>query len=114
MEVNIFKTTFNTGILNKTDKTIIIKCNKFYGENNSWQPLVYEQCKSFDKKYVYWLKYMGTNESFGIYISLNYIQNQKFLWLQDNHWFQKEDNIRYVINILFLILGCYLTIYKLP
>ena len=108
MKINIFKSESNSGILNKTDKVVNIKRNRFYDENNNWQPLVYEQCKSFDKKYVYYLKFMGQSNTHGIHISLNYIQNQVFLWLQGNSWFQKEDNIRYIINVLFLILGCYL------
>ena len=112
MKVNIFKSDKNSGILNKTDKFIIIKNNYFYDENNDWQPLVYEQLKSFDKKYVYYLKFMGVSENHGIKISLNYIQNQVFLWLQGNHWLQKEENLRYLINLLFLIAGIWTTLIK--
>ena len=107
MKVNLFKTEPNTGILTKTDKTINIKCHKFYDENNNYQPLGYEKIKSLGK-FVYFLKFNGVSETHGRHISLNFIQNQKFLWMQGENWFQKEDNVRYVINILFLIIGCYL------
>lgn len=35
----------------------------------------------------------------------NFWNKQKLLWMYKNHWIQKESNFRYIINIIFLILG---------
>lgn len=46
-----------------------------------------------------------------IYINTNKEKNinKKILkWYCGLYWIQKEENIRYIVNILFLILGCYL------
>lgn len=63
----------------------------------------YEKLNMFEKRHVYKLFFWEKKE-FEV-ISLNFWQNQKFLWIQNDHWLQKEENIRYAINISFLIGG---------
>lgn len=43
-------------------------------------------------------------------IELNPYQNFLFLWGVRKNWLQKEENIRYLISILFLILGVYISL----
>ena len=112
MKIKIFQTITNQCALKETDNYINIKKNRFYDtRTNIYQPLNYKKMYNFREKYVYYLFYMGDFEckSGGIHISLNFFQNQKFLFLQGNHWFQKEENLRYIINVLFLLLGTYLS-----
>ena len=49
----------------------------------------------------------------GVHIGFTYWQNQKFLWVQNSHWLQREENIRYLINILFLTIGVLLGLQQL-
>lgn len=52
------------------------------------------------------------NTEKNIFINLNketLINRILLKWYCGLYWVQKEDNIRYIINVLFLILGCYLT-----
>jgi hypothetical protein len=69
-------------------------------------------CLEYKKKHIYFLNYFGSNEHpiKGIHIGLTNWQNNKFLWMQNKHWLQKEENIRYIINILFLIIGVWISI----
>lgn len=69
-------------------------------------------CLEYKKKHIYFLNYFGRNDTpvRGIHIGLTTWQNNKFLWLQNKHWFQKEENIRYIINIVFLIIGVTMSI----
>lgn len=80
---------------------------KYVGVDDSWdvlnketQLMDFTRVKSTNKGYVYKLQYLGTRD---LYISLSIIQNQRFLLLQGKHWFQKEDNIRYLVNMLILL-----------
>jgi len=38
-------------------------------------------------------------------IKLGWFKRIRFLLIQQSHWLQKEKNLRYVVNILFLIIG---------
>ena len=69
-------------------------------------------CLEYKKRKIYFLNYFGKTELpvRGIHIGLTTWQNQRFLWLQKKHWLQKEENIRYLVNVLFLILGAYIAI----
>ena len=40
-------------------------------------------------------------------IRLTWLQNQKFMWMQNLHTFQNKKTIQYWINIFFLILGTF-------
>jgi len=39
------------------------------------------------------------------YIQLSFIENIKFRYIQKILWIQQEQNLRYIVNILFLTLG---------
>ncbi len=66
-----------------------------------------------DKKYVYYLSTFGISDSqHGLHIALNRWQHQRFLWMQGKSWFQKEENIRYIVNLIFLIIGVYISLKK--
>jgi hypothetical protein len=67
-------------------------------------------CLEFKNKKIYFLNTYGKIDNHGRHIALSKWQNHRFLWLQNKHWLQKEENIRYLINLLFLILGAYIAI----
>lgn len=69
--------------------------------------------EEFYEDSIYYYKYTIFCDKSEYRIKLNIIQNFKFLWVVGKNWFQKEDNVRYLINILFLIIGLYLTYKKL-
>ncbi|MBC7846602.1 MAG: hypothetical protein H7Y10_08930 [Flavobacterium sp.] len=64
-------------------------------------------CLEYKKKHIYFLNYFGNNRLpiKGIHIGLTNWQNHRFLWMQNKHWLQKEESIRYIVNIIFLIIG---------
>ena len=61
----------------------------------------------FKGKVIYWFGAFGQMEH-GKHIGFNRWQHQRFLWMQGDHWFQKEENIRYLINLFFLSLGVWI------
>jgi len=46
-------------------------------------------------------------------IRMNLLKYLTFMKIQKRLWIQKEENIRYIINLLFLILGVYLAYKKI-
>lgn len=69
---------------------------------------------AYKKKIIYSFYEFGLKEDRTIVlVGFNWLQHQRFLLLQRIHWIQKEENIRYIINIMFLILGAYIGIMKL-
>lgn len=70
------------------------------------------QIETIDRKYNYDEKYVY--EINGTYIiSLSWFDNHKFLFLQRKHWLQKEENIRYIINILLIVVGLIIAAIKI-
>ena len=65
-------------------------------------------CLEFQNKRVYFLSLYGSENSKGYHIGLSWFENQRFLWKMSDHWLQQEKNIRYVINVIFLIIGAYI------
>ena len=65
-----------------------------------------------DKRIYYFNSFGKIGPNYGFHVGFNFAENQKFLWLQGSHWLQKEENIRYCINIIFLIIGLVLGILK--
>ena len=57
-------------------------------------------------RYTYEIK---TKDNFSYITTLNFIQHSRLKFIMGENWFQKEDNIRYLVNILFLVIGTYLT-----
>jgi hypothetical protein len=107
MKVNIYEVkNVNSGILEKNDEVIEIKSGRWIDKFGVSHPMNFVKKECFDDKFVYWVSLLGDESTtHGKHISLTFFQKQKFLWLQNSHWFQKEENIRYLINILFLIYG---------
>jgi hypothetical protein len=115
----------NSGLVKYNEnnsKTLIIKggryiienteeSNPLYDEDNRYFKRVY--CLEHNNNKIYWLNLYGSKDTNGYHIALNYIQYNRFLWLQKLHWLQKEENIRYCVNIFFLIIGLWLSIKKL-
>jgi hypothetical protein len=109
---------FNSGELHPlANKEITIKRGRYIENDGTSHPLYIENDKffkqidalSFNKKHIYYITRFGQKESqHGFHIGLSFMENQKFLWLQNKHWLQKEENTRYLINLLFLILGVYI------
>lgn len=88
-----------------------------YVENETSHPLYDEDskyfrriyCLEYKSYYVYWLYHFGKAEGQGTHVGFTWLQHQRFLWLQNRHWLQKEGNIRYLVNLIFLILGAYIS-----
>ena len=85
-----------------------------YIQNGTSHPLRSGDDKFYKRMYglqyknrkVYWLYVFGNQSSAGGYhVSFNWWEHQSFLLLQGEHWFQKEENIRYIVNLIFLIIG---------
>ncbi len=104
----------NSGLINITNQSIEIKKGRFINGDDS-HPL-FDSSKTYFKRVyclenskkniIYFFNTFGkesTNN--GFHVGFTKLENQRFLFLQRIHWFQKEENIRYIINILFLIFG---------
>lgn len=115
----------NTGKLKNRPGSIkdwlVIKKGRYIHQDTS-HPLMsgeesyFKRIYAFEtnKKHVYYLSLFGNKESQnGLHIALNRWQHQKFLWLQGKNWFQKEENIRYIVNIIFLAIGVYISFKKI-
>ena len=60
------------------------------------------------KKRIYFFNRFGNKDSnTGFHVGFTWLQHQRFLFLQNRHWVQKEENIRYIVNVIFLIIGAY-------
>lgn len=108
MKVSVYKAESNNGGLNKTEEVITIKSNRWIDKNGTSHPMKFLKPVAFENKNVYFLHLFGddkTEPHQGKHISLTFWENQTFNWMQKNHWLQKEENIRYVVNIFFLIGG---------
>jgi hypothetical protein len=101
---------------------LIIKRGKYIDKNNNIShPLFDEQNKYYkriyaleymDKKIYYFNSYGKIDTNHGFHVGFNFIEHQKFLWIQGGHWLQQEENLRYCVNIIFLIIGLFLGILK--
>lgn len=115
----------NSGLVKfneNNSKTLIIKKGRYIIENTKESHPLYDEdnryfkrvyCLEHNNNKIYWLNLYGSKDTNGYHIALNYIQYNKFLWLQKLHWLQKEENIRYCVNILFLIIGLWISIKKI-
>jgi hypothetical protein len=83
-----------------------------YSENEKYFKRVY--CLEYLKKRIYFFNRFGQKDSnSGFHVGFTWFQHQQFLLLQNRHWIQKEENIRYIVNLIFLIIGVYLGFQKL-
>lgn len=115
----------NSGLLcydSIKSNTLIIKRGRYIDKKNSLShPLFDEQNKyynriyalEFNDKKIYYINSFGKiDTNHGFHVGFNFAEHQKFLWFQGSHWLQKEENIRYCVNIIFLILGLVIGILK--
>jgi len=103
-------------------KSFIIKKGRYIDKkNNLSHPLFDEQNKYYkriygleykNKKIYYFNTFGKIDNNHGFHVGFDFAQHHKFLWLQGSHWLQKEENIRYCVNIIFLILGLVLGVLK--
>lgn len=115
--------TYNTGLISPYKQSggkefdyVTIKKGR-YIHNGTSHPLrgtdefFYHRnyCLESDGKIVYWLDTFGyKSKGTGFHVGFTGSEHHKFLWMQNMHWFQKEDNLRFVVNILFLAIGVYI------
>ena len=123
MKVKCLMGDGNTGLISPYKKSggkefdsVTIKKGR-YIYNNTSHPLrgndefYYKRnyCLENDGKIIYWLNSFGNHSNHnGMHIGFSWKEHQKFLWMQKEHWLQKEDNIRFIVNVLFLIIGVYI------
>lgn len=63
-------------------------------------------CLEYEKRRIYYFYTFGNKEGVGgFHVGFTWWQHQQFLLLQKRHWIQKEENIRYIVNVVFLVLG---------
>jgi hypothetical protein len=118
MRVQIFECIEkNSGQLTPVDGRFVYIKKGRYIDNNTSHPLYAEKekyfariyCLGYLKKRIYFLNRFGNKDSnTGFHVGFTWLQHQHFLLLQNRHWVQKEENIRYVINVLFLFIGAYI------
>ena len=66
-------------------------------------------CLEYLKKRIYYFNRFGNSDgNTGFYVGFSWLQHQRFLLLQNRHWLQKEESVRYIVNLVFLILGAYI------
>ena len=119
MKVNIWTPNgINSGKLKETPDKIDIRSGRWILQDCS-NPMEFNKIDCFEQKHTYFLfrfgerlNNNGKKSNDGEHIKLNWYQNQKFLLLQNKHWFQQEGNIRYIINLIFLTGGLILAFYK--
>lgn len=114
MKIKVFEPIINSGVLEPTDDEIKIYKGRYIENNSLSHALRSGEEKYYIRKYglkykrhkVYWFyRYSTPSEQTGMYVAFSRWQHQRFLWLQGNHWLQKEENIRYIVNIVFLVIG---------
>jgi hypothetical protein len=63
-------------------------------------------CLEHGKRIIYWFETFGIySKDHGVHVSFSWFEHQQFLWKQDDHWLQKEENLRFIVNVIFLIIG---------
>ncbi|MFN8864982.1 MAG: hypothetical protein ACK500_10555 [Flavobacteriales bacterium] len=88
-----------------------------YVDGGLSHPLYSEGEKYFERIYgleyrnhhVYFFRRFGNGDSkAGFHVGFTRLQHQQFMLLQNSHWIQKEENIRYLVNLVFLVIGAYI------
>jgi hypothetical protein len=118
MKIQMLECTLkNSGKLSLVnDRYVEIKKGRFlesgtshplYSENEKYFKRV--RCLEYFKKRIYFFNRFGNKENnAGFHVGFTWFQHHQFLLLQKRHWIQKEENIRYVINVIFLFIGAYI------
>lgn len=117
MKIQIFECIEkNSGQLTPVDgRFIYIKKGRFvdsdtshplYVENEKYFKRIY--CLEYFRKRIYYFNRFGNNDIKTVFhVVFTWLQHQRFLFLQNRHWVQKEENIRYIVNVIFLIIGAF-------
>jgi len=108
MKVKEYKSIINKGILERTTDVIDLRRNRWIDSSGVSHPLKYIQPIAFSNKNVYFLHLFGDDSKKphqGKHISLSFFENQIFHITQGTHWIQKEENIRYLVNLTYLTIG---------
>lgn len=109
MKAKVYKPVFNKGILEETNEEITIKPRRWIDKNETSHPMTYLEPKAFKNKNVYFLHLFGDDSGDfhkGKHISLNFLENQKFLWMQNSHPLQKPLVwLPIIISIISLIVS---------
>lgn len=98
---------FNQTLVSSRDIEIFYKSYSDFTRNDIRYEFIFDRVHSLEKnndEYIYSYLILGFGQQRG-YIKLDFGENIEFLFLQKSHWLQKEENIRYIINILFLLGG---------
>lgn len=102
MKVKVYRVEKpNTGLLEQTNKEIIVRNGRWIDWNGTSHPMNYKRIRAFENRRVYYLFKFGSGKT-GYHISLSYAQNQRFLFLQNDHWFQQPDNIKWVVGAILI------------
>lgn len=64
-------------------------------------------------KFFFWNLDGKLSSNNGHHVSFSWREHQTSLWKQKGHWLQKEENVRYIVNVLFLIIGVLIGIKQL-
>lgn len=108
MKINVYVPITNSGILEKTEEQIDIRKNRWIDSGGISHPLKYLKPIAFSNSNVYFLHLFGDDTKkphSGKHISLTFFENHFFNLMQGTHWIQKEENIRYLINLTYLTIG---------
>jgi hypothetical protein len=98
----------NSGELLETKKSTIINCRmepSTVDSDNITLTDIENRSNMFNKKC-----YRSGNIHF---YPINWWNKQKLLWMYKKHYLQKEENIRYIINIFYLSVGIVIGILNL-
>lgn len=109
MKVKTYKPVINKGVLEETSEEITIEPRRWVDNNGTSHPMNYLEPKAFKNKNVYFLHLFGDdsgNFHKGKHISLNFLNNQRFLWMQKSHPLQKPLIwLPIIISIVSLIIS---------
>jgi len=94
----------NSGILNQ-EKIEIINCQRFNNFVYTIKPSdnIWKNKNGKIIKNIFLFNYGQSGCDF--YKPIGWFNKQKLLWLFKKHWLQKEENIRYITNLLYLSVG---------
>jgi hypothetical protein len=103
MKVHVYHPIVNTENLNETSEVIDIKKGYWLQKDSLRHSMSFVRVHSFKPTYVYYLYHFGSKpepNGQGSHIVLSFCQNQRFLWMQRQHWLQKNDNIKWVVGMV--------------
>lgn len=110
MKTNLFENVcmnfsdYDLNCYEKSENKIMIKKNHYILNESTCDFIDFSLRKLMTIKNKYRIILNLRNGDISV-IQLNWFNYLLFLWIQRKCWIQQENNVRYVINILFLMLG---------